>query len=127
MTNEKTQSQDVFKDLSQATEEDIKKLKESLPEPETVQDFENSYKHLGMYSFLDTQANRYTTPFFCKSDLLCNRHYTMVLANEQMVQINQEHFDVYRLGYFNQETSEFIVKYERIIKGSDKKDEQRSD
>ncbi len=78
----------------------------------------NDSNKVGMYSFYDTKAKRYDTPFFCQNDMFAGRHYKMVTDNKQtMVNKFKKDFNVDRLGWFDQVTGTFTHDKENIITG----------
>jgi hypothetical protein len=81
------------------------------------QDLENRSELFGMYAFKDLKSQRYDTPFFCQSDLFAWRHYKIVSDGDNMVNKFKADFNLDRLGYFNQDTGEFLPHVETLIVG----------
>ena len=83
-----------------------------------ISDLENNSDILGMYSFYDTKADRYDTPFFCQNDMFANRHYRMISdKKETMINKFKREFNLVRLGYYHMEAGEFIEFPETLIEG----------
>lgn len=89
------------------------------------QDYQNNPEFTTMYSFYDTKASSYGTPFFCHSDLFAGRHYKMVSEQEGLIKSFKKDFEVHRLGYFNIKNATFVEDLEVIIEGKNQKQETK--
>jgi hypothetical protein len=90
---------------------------------QTKENFENEFKHqrFNLYSFYDTLAKRYDTPFVCQSDLFAVRHYTMVTSKTDTMLGNfKEDFELHRIGSMNMATGHLVQDLKIIKKGEPK-------
>lgn len=88
-------------------------IEDSTEDP--LQICENNSNYVGIYTYYDTEADRYDTPFYCQTDLMARRNHEIILKrNESMIAMMPEKFQLHRIGFFDHKEGCLIEIAEEI-------------